>query len=104
MDRADLPVITTSHLAAGFRTLGITTGDTLLLHASVKAVGWILGGPRVILETLLDLVAPGGTVMMLASWEGHPYRMHQWPAAQRAACLAECPAFDRSTSPADHRE
>ncbi len=104
MDTADLPVITPRQLAAGFHTLGIAPGQTLMLHASVRAVGWILGGPRVILDTLLDLLAPDGTLMMLASWEGAPYRMEQWPAAQRAACLAECPAFDPATSPADHRE
>jgi aminoglycoside 3-N-acetyltransferase len=104
MDTADVPLITPSHLAAGFRTLGIATGQTLLLHASVNAVGYLLGGPRVILETLLDLIAPGGTLMMLANWEGNPYRMEQWPAAQRAACLAECPVFDPMTAPADHRD
>ena len=75
-----------------------------MLHASVKTIGWILGGPRVVLETLLDLVTPGGTLMMLASWEGNPYRMDRWPVAQRELCLAECPAFDPGTSPADHRE
>ena len=101
---ADTPLITPSQLAAGFRTLGLASGQTLLLHASVSAVGWILGGPRVILATLLESIAPGGTLMMLASWEGNPYRMEQWTAAQRAACLAECPVFDPATSPADHRE
>ncbi len=75
-----------------------------MLHASVKTIGWILGGPRVVLETLLDLITPRGTLMMLASWEGNPYRMERWPAAHQARCRAECPAFDPATSPADHRE
>ncbi len=104
MDSADAPVIIPSQLAAGFRALGVAAGQTVLLHASVKAVGWLLGGPQVILETLLGILGPRGTLMMLASWEGNPYRMERWPAAQRTACLAECPAFDPATSPADHRE
>ena len=104
MDPADSPVIIPSQLAAGFRSLGVATGQTLLLHASVKTVGWLLGGPRVILEAVLGIIAPGGTLMMLASWEGNPYRMERWPTAQRTACLAECPGFDPASSPADARE
>jgi aminoglycoside 3-N-acetyltransferase len=42
--------------------------------------------------------------MMLASWEGNPYRMEQWAEAHQAACRVECPAFDPRTAPADHRE
>lgn len=104
MDRPDGPVITRSQLAAGLQTLGVAPGQTLMLHASVSAIGWILGGPRVVLETMLDVLTPRGTLMMLASWEGNPYRMERWPAAQQALCLAECPAFDPATAPADHRE
>ncbi len=104
MDASHVHMIPNSRLDAEFRTLGIAAGQTVMLHVSVKTIGWILGGPRVVLETLLKLIAPGGTLMMLASWEGNPYRMDRWSPAQRAACLAECPAFDPSTSPADHRE
>lgn len=104
MERSDDSMITPQQLAAAFRTLGIAAGQTVMLHVSVKEIGWILGGPRVVLQTLLELLTPSGTLMMLASWEGNPYEMRQWPADQRALCLAECPAFDRETSPADHRE
>lgn len=103
-DTPSIPLITKNQLAADLQTLGVATGQTLMLHVSVKALGWMLGGPRVVLETLLDLITPGGTLMMLASWEGAPYRMEQWTEAQQAACRVECPAFDPATSPADHRE
>ena len=75
-----------------------------MLHASVRELGWIVGGPRVVLDALLEILTPRGTLMMLASWEGNPYGMAAWPEAQRAAWLAECPPFDPATSPADHRE
>ena len=32
-------------LADGFRSLGVTAGDCIMLHASVRAVGDIAGGP-----------------------------------------------------------
>ena len=104
MDTEDIPTITKNQLVAAFRTLDIAGGQTVMLHASVKAIGWILGGPHVVLQALVDVIEPRGTLMMLASWEGAPYRMEGWPQAARAACVAECPAFDPATSPADHRE
>jgi aminoglycoside 3-N-acetyltransferase len=39
-----------------------------MLHASVKAIGWVVGGPDIILEALLDLLTPAGTLMMLVSY------------------------------------
>lgn len=104
MDMADISVVTKSQLAAAFRTLGISDGQAVMLHASVKAIGWILGGPRVVLETLLDILGPQGTLMMLTSWEGAPYHLGDSPGAQRDTLLVECPPFDPVTSPADHRE
>jgi aminoglycoside 3-N-acetyltransferase len=100
----DQPLVTRGQLIADLRTLGVRPGDTIMLHASVRALGWIVGGPRVILDALLDLLTPDGTLMMLASWEGNPYGWADWPEATRAAWLAECPPFDPATSPADHRE
>ena len=75
-----------------------------MLHTSIKAIGWILGGPRTVLEALLHVLTPSGTVMMLASWEGNPYALAAWPEAQQQAALAEWPPFDPATSPADHRD
>jgi aminoglycoside 3-N-acetyltransferase len=103
-ESVDRPLVTRSQLLDDLCRLGVGSGDTLILHASVRAIGWIVGGPRTILDALLELLTPRGTLMMLASWEGNPYGMASWPAAQRAAWLAECPAFDPVTSPADHRE
>jgi len=43
--------------------LNIFPGDTLLVHASMRAVGAVEGGADAVLEALLELVGPGGTVM-----------------------------------------
>lgn len=96
--------VTRSQLIADLRALGVREGGVVMLHASVRAIGWVVGGPRVVLDALLDLLTPRGTLLMLASWEGNPYEMAGWSEAQRAAWLAECPPFDPATSPADHRE
>ena len=98
------PFLTKSQLLAELRALGVREGAVVMLHASVRELGWIVGGPRVVLDALLEILTPCGTLLMLASWEGNPYGMAAWSAAERAAWVAECPPFDPATSPADHRE
>jgi aminoglycoside N3'-acetyltransferase len=52
-------------LAADLRRLGLKSGDLVMVHASVRAVGSAFGGPDVIHLAIEDAVAPGGTLMML---------------------------------------
>ena len=51
-------------LANGFRNLGVVPGDTFMLHASVRAVGEIAGGPD---QIHLTVLTAEGTLMMYAS-------------------------------------
>jgi aminoglycoside 3-N-acetyltransferase len=44
-----LPPITKSRLITDLEKLGVMAGDTIMLHASVKAIGWIVGGPDIVL-------------------------------------------------------
>ena len=101
---SDARHVTRSQLLAGLRALGMQEGAVVMLHAAVGAIGWVVGGPRVVLDALLALLTPRGTLVMLAGWEGHPYDLPQWPDTQQATWLAACPPFDPLTSPADHRE
>jgi aminoglycoside 3-N-acetyltransferase len=54
-------------LANDFRKLGIKAGDTVMLHASVRAVGEIAGGPDQIHLALKSVLTSEGTLMMYAS-------------------------------------
>jgi aminoglycoside 3-N-acetyltransferase len=54
-------------LANGFRKLGIRAGDAVMLHASVRAVGEVAGGPDAIHLALKSALTPEGTLMMYAS-------------------------------------
>jgi aminoglycoside 3-N-acetyltransferase len=53
-------------LANDFRSLGIEAGDTVMLHASVRAVGEAAGGPDAIHLALKSALTPEGTLMMYA--------------------------------------
>ena len=54
-------------LANGFRGLGVTPGDVVMLHASVRSVGSIAGGPDDIHLALKDALGSDGTLVMYAS-------------------------------------
>src|SRR3984893_12059025 len=54
-------------LANDLRTLGIEGGDTMMLHASVRAVGEVAGGPDQIHLALKDVLTAQGTLIMYAS-------------------------------------
>jgi aminoglycoside 3-N-acetyltransferase len=62
-----LSVYSREELANDFRKLGISPGDTVMLHASVRAVGEVAGGPDIIHLALKSALTPEGTLMMYAS-------------------------------------
>ena len=98
MGKSALPPITKSRLVADFRKLGVKLGDTIMLHTSVKSIGWIVGGPDVVIQALLDALGSKGTLMMIVGWEDSPYRLAEWNEEWQQAYLKECPPFDPKTS------
>jgi aminoglycoside 3-N-acetyltransferase len=95
---SDPPIVTKSRLIHDLRNLGVSPGQLIMLHASVKAIGWVVGGPDVVLQSLFDILTPNGTLMMLASWEDGTYEMGEWPEAKQRAYLEESPPFDPDRS------
>ena len=84
-----------------------------MLHASVKRIGRIAGGPQIILDALFEVLTPEGTLMMLVGWEDNPYNIFgvsfgedidKWPENKRRAFYDTCPGFDPEYSRSDVRE
>jgi len=98
MHGGGLPAITKSRLVEDLRKLGVTSAQSVMLHASVREMGWIVGGPDVVIQALLDVLGNSGTLMMYVGWEDAPYDLAEWPEDRRRAYLEECPAFDPATS------
>jgi len=44
--------------------LGVRPGGVLLVHASLRSLGWVAGGAETVVRGLLDAVGPEGTVLM----------------------------------------
>lgn len=63
IDRVEEPV-TVSSLVADLRALGVGAGDTLLVHSSLSALGWVSGGPQAVVDALMEVVTPEGTLVM----------------------------------------
>lgn len=56
---SELPLVTKSQLVHDLRAMGIHPGELLMLHVSVKSLGWVIGGPEVVLQALFDVLMPG---------------------------------------------
>lgn len=44
--------------------LGIKAGDHLIVHSSLKSLGWVAGGAQAVVEALLETVSQKGTIVM----------------------------------------
>ena len=57
-------MLTFENLVEEFRELGVTKGDVLFIHSSYKSFGGVEGGPQTVINALLDVIGPEGTLIM----------------------------------------
>lgn len=55
-------------LAGHLTDLGLTPGDAVLVHAGLRSVGPVLGGPDTLIAALQDAVGPAGTILGYCDW------------------------------------
>ncbi len=87
-------------LADGFRSLGVKAGDSIMLHASVRAVGDIAGGPDQIHLALKDVLTSDGTLIMYAGCPRYYDEVGRGnlDASEEQEVLEKLPAFDAVTA------
>lgn len=84
------------------RSLGVRPGDTVMVHASLRAIGPVEHGPGGVLDALDRAVGPDGTMLMILGAEIAHDAVNRKPEAERMALLAEAPPFDPDTAPVLH--
>ncbi|MFG2678071.1 aminoglycoside N(3)-acetyltransferase [Streptomyces sp. NPDC048392] len=97
------PLVTRGTIGTGLRELGVRTGDTLLAHSSLSSLGWVCGGPVAVVQALLDVLGPGGTLVVPtqtgdlsdpALWTSPPVPEDWWDTVRAAM-----PPFDPLITP-----
>lgn len=77
--------------------LGLPAGGIVLVHSSLRAMGYVCGGPVAVVQALLDVLTPDGTLVVPAQTPQNrdPARWtRQVPAAWWPEIRDHLPAFD----------
>lgn len=53
-----------AELMAGLKATGLQAGDIVLVHSAYKSFGGVEGGPQMVIDVLLELLTPQGTLIM----------------------------------------
>ncbi len=94
---------TRESLAADLRALGVRAGSVVMAHASVTALGWVCGGPVVVVQALRDVLGANGTLVVPthtpensdpAHWQHPPVPESWWPIIRD-----HMPGFDPTLTP-----
>ncbi|MFX0547240.1 aminoglycoside N(3)-acetyltransferase [Roseovarius sp. S1116L3] len=95
---------TQDDLMRDLAALGICPGDRLFVHASLRAVGPVIGGPRMVIQALQGVLGPAGLLGMpgFSSDAYFPDDIDvEVSEAQRRRIEDAVPGFDLQRSPTD---
>ena len=49
--------------------MGVAPGDAVMMHAGLRSVGKMLGGPDTLIGAILDALGPEGTLLVYTDWD-----------------------------------
>jgi aminoglycoside N3'-acetyltransferase len=85
-------------LTQDLHRLGVRPGDLVMVHASLRAVGPVAGGPDAVLAAILAAIGPAGTLMAYVSWDRSPYEETLGGNRLSPVAKRDWPVFDPATS------
>ena len=66
----EMSVILKEEIVQKLRGVGLEKGDAVMVHTSLKRMGYICGGAQTVIEALMEVVGENGTIMMpTQSWK-----------------------------------
>jgi aminoglycoside 3-N-acetyltransferase len=87
-------IATRASLATDLAALGLAAGDAVLVHAALRRVGPILGGPDMLIAALRDVIVPQGTVLAYTDWQGQDGELADAAVYGDPSMRQEMPPFD----------
>jgi aminoglycoside 3-N-acetyltransferase len=100
------PPVTGRRVVSDLRRLGVRPGQTLLVHASLRSLGWVTGGAPAVVSALRAAVGPAGHVVVPTGTEANSTtsRAHQAHIATMTPDKVgeyreQMLAFDRDATP-----
>jgi aminoglycoside 3-N-acetyltransferase len=93
---------TVGSLSADLRALGVAARGVVLLHSSLRSLGFVVGGAQAVVQALLDVVGTDGTLVVPThtsdnsdpvDWQHPPVPESWWPVIREQA-----PGFDPALS------
>ena len=83
--------------------VGVTSGQTIMVHTSLSSLGFVCGGAQTVIEALLESVGSDGTIMMpTQSWKNlDPTTGVHWeePEEWWQIIRDNWPAYDKDITP-----
>lgn len=93
--------VTRARLAADLTGLGLGPGSIVMVHTSLRSLGWVVGGEQTVLDALRDAVGVDGTIVMPAqSWQlCDPAFLQDQPADWWQTIRDNLPVYDPDITP-----
>jgi aminoglycoside 3-N-acetyltransferase len=104
-DAKQLMPHTRESLTHDLSQLGLEQGMTVIVHSSLKSFGYVTGGPIAVIQALMDVITPSGTIVMPmhtgdysdpAKWKNPPVPKEWWPIIRE-----HMPAFEPQLTPTE---
>ena len=65
-----MSVILKADIKRKLKEIGLESGDNVIVHTSLKSMGYVCGGAQAVIEALIESVGENGTIMMpTQSWK-----------------------------------
>lgn len=92
-----------NNIVADLTQLGLKQGDVVIVHTSLKSIGYVCGGAQTVIEALIEVVTSEGTIVMpTQSWKNlDPETGVHWNADESDwdKIRENWPAYDKQITP-----
>ena len=96
-------IVLKSDFKRALEEVGVQKGQSIIVHTSMKSLGFVCGGPQILIEALLEAVGENGNIMMpTQSWKNlDPSAGVHWeePEEWWPLIRENWPAYDKDLTP-----